>query len=68
MDAIIERCTGLDVHRDVVVACVLVGELDKKPKKEIKEFSTTTKGLMELLDYLLGMKCTHVAMESIGVY
>ena len=68
MDAIIERCAGLDVHRDVVVACVLAGELDKKPKKEIKEFSTTTKGLMKLLDYLLEMKCTHVAMESTGVY
>ena len=68
MDAIIERCAGLDVHRDIVVSCVLQGELDKTPKKEIREFSTTTKGLLELLDYLLESKCTHVAMESTGVY
>lgn len=68
MDAIIERCAGLDVHRDIVMVCVLVGELEKAPKKEIKEFTTTTKGLMELLDYLAEMKCTHVAMESTGVY
>lgn len=68
MDAIIESCAGLDVHRDIVVACVLAGELEKKPKKEIKEFATTTKGLIELLDYLVEKKCTHVAMESTGVY
>ncbi len=68
MDAIIERCAGLDVHKDIVVSCVLYGELDKTPNKEIKEFSTTTNGLLKLLDYLLEMKCTHVAMESTGVY
>ena len=33
MDAIVERCAGLDVHLDTVVACVLYGKLDIKPKK-----------------------------------
>ena len=28
MDAIVERCAGLDVHLDTVVACVLYGKLD----------------------------------------
>jgi hypothetical protein len=28
MDAIIERCAGLDVHQATVVACVLIGEMD----------------------------------------
>ena len=41
MDAIVERCAGLDVHLDTVVACVLYGKLDIKPKKvpNIKEIS-----------------------------
>lgn len=31
MEAIIEKCAGLDVHLDTVVACVLYGKLDMKP-------------------------------------
>ncbi|WP_270301586.1 hypothetical protein [Terrisporobacter petrolearius] len=61
MEAIIERCVGLDVHLDTVVACVLYGELDKKP-------FLITKGILQLLDYLKLNQCTHVAMQSIGVY
>ncbi|GAC44460.1 hypothetical protein PPOP_3866, partial [Paenibacillus popilliae ATCC 14706] len=30
MDALLERCAGLDVHQETVVACVLAGSLDKK--------------------------------------
>lgn len=26
MEAIVERCAGLDVHLDTVVACILYGE------------------------------------------
>lgn len=68
MDAVLECCAGLDVHQETVVACVLSGPLDKKPKKEIKTFSTITKGLLELADWLEERNCTHVAMESTGVY
>ena len=68
MDAIVERCAGLDVHLDTVVACVSYGKLDIKPKKEVKTFSTTTKGLLELLDFINQKECTHVAMESTGIY
>ena len=68
MDAIVERCAGLDVHLDTVVACVLYGKLDIKPKKEVKTFSTTTTGLLELLDFINQKECTHVAMESTGIY
>ncbi len=68
MEAIVERCAGLDVHLDTVVACVLYGKLDMKPKKEVKTFSTTTKGLLELLDFINQKECTHVAMESTGIY
>lgn len=68
MEAILERCCGLDVHRDTVVACLITGSLDARPQKEIRTFSTMSKGLHELLAWLLEAQCTHVAMESTGVY
>lgn len=68
MDAIIERCAGLDVHQETVVACVMYGPLDRKPKQDTQTFPTTTKGLLALHDWLLQWECTHVAMESSGVY
>jgi len=68
MDAILECCAGLDVHQETVVACVLHGTLDHKPKKEIKTFGTTTKELLALSDWLEEYNCSHVAMESTGVY
>jgi len=68
MEAMIEKCAGLDVHQGTVVACVLYGPLDKRPKKSIESFSTSTKGLLKLNDWLISMKVTEVVMESTGVY
>jgi len=68
MEAIIERCCGLDVHQATVVACLLVGRADQKPRKQIRTFRTVTKELLELQSWLLEEGCTHVAMESTGVY
>lgn len=68
MDAILERCAGLDVHQDNIVVCFLSGPLDKKPSKEIESFGTTTRELLRLQDWLQDRECTHVAMESTGVY
>ncbi|MCM3270364.1 IS110 family transposase [Paenibacillus elgii] len=68
MDAVLERCAGLDVHQETVVACVVSGPLDRKPQQEIRTFGTTTKELLQLSDWLTEKKCTHVAMESTGVY
>ncbi|CDQ38550.1 hypothetical protein [Virgibacillus salexigens] len=47
MEAMIERSAGLDVHQETVVACALVGSLDKKPTKSIEFFSTNTEGLLK---------------------
>jgi len=68
MEAIVERCCGLDVHKDVVVACVLIGSADRRACKEIRTYGTTTGELEELRDWLLQVGCTHVGMESTGVY
>ncbi len=68
MDAIRDCCAGLDVHQATVVACVLKGSLESKPKKEIREFPTVLSGLLELLDWLEEKGCKEIAMESTGVY
>ena len=68
IDAIHESCAGLDVHQETVVACVIFGPLDQRPQKVIETFSTTTSGLLDLLDFLSSYNVTHVAMESTSVY
>lgn len=68
MDAMLKRCAGLDVHQETIVACVLKGELDKKPQSEIRTFGTYTKDLEELHEWLLQEEVEQVAMESTGVF
>src|SRR3954468_20662334 len=68
MEAIVKRCAGLDVHQATVVACVLIGEAGRKPRKEIRTFSTMTRDLEGLRDWLMELGVTHVGMESTGVY
>src|SRR3954471_12229131 len=67
MEAIVERCAGLDVHQATVVACVLIGEAGRKPRKEIRTFSTMTRDLEGLRDWLTELGVTQVGMESTGV-
>ena len=68
MDAIIERCCGIDVHKKSLTACLLVGSLEGKTEITIKTFSTMTNSLLKLKDWLEKEGCTHVAIESTGVY
>lgn len=68
MDTLIERCCGLDVHQATVVACVLIGEPGKKLRKQIRTFGTMARDLAALREWLVAEGCTHVAMESTGIY
>ncbi|MFC0335304.1 IS110 family transposase, partial [Paenibacillus sepulcri] len=63
MDVLIERACGLDVHKKSITACVLTPE-----GKEIKTFRTHTVFLLDLIDWIKQYRCTHVAMESTGVF
>ena len=62
MEVVNPRCCGLDVHKKTVVACVITPE-----RKETKTFSTMTKDLLKLKEWLADCKVSHVAMESTGV-
>ena len=68
MEVLYTRCSGLDVHKDTVVACVRLQDERGRAQKEIRTFSTMTQDLLALRDWLAAYGVTHVAMESTGVY
>lgn len=61
-------CCGLDVHKNFVFACV--ASTDEKGVTTYKNhrFSTYTKGLKELAEWLSANHCSDVCMESTGKY
>jgi transposase len=67
MEVVHERCCGLDVHKQTIVACVILPG-SRLPHKEVRTFGTMTADLLELVDWLTACQVTHVAMESTGVY
>src|ERR1700724_219552 len=67
MEVLHQRCAGLDVHKETVVACVRLAS-EGKVVTEVKTFATTTRGLLALSDWLSENGCTHAAMEATGVY
>ncbi len=67
MRVMYERCCGMDVHSKTVVACLRTpGERERR--SEIRTFGTTTKELLALSAWLTEEGCSHIAMESTGVY
>jgi len=63
MEVVYECCCGLDVHAKTVVACLIT-----RGRKEIRTFATMMDELLQLGDWLSSVGCTHVAIESTGVY
>ncbi len=68
MQVLYARCSGLDVHKNSVVACVMITGTDGQVQQQTKKFGTFTPDLLALSDWLTSQQVTHVAMESTGVY
>jgi transposase len=68
MQPILKSCSGLDVHKSMVMACVAHGPRDRPPMFEIRRFSTMTDDLQKLNAWLKEYDVTAVAMESTGIY
>lgn len=68
MNDLLERCCGLDIHKDIIVACILDGAAGQKADSEIREFSTLIPGMDALKDWIVSRDCRYVAMESTGIY
>ena len=68
MQTLVERGCGLDGHQATVVACLLQVSQDGRVQKQMRTFGSTTRELVSLREWLRTEGCTHVAMESTGVY
>ena len=66
MQAVLECCCGVDVHKDMIEACIIRG-IDS-PQYVRKQFSTMQNQLLEFVQWLYENDCYHIAMESTGVY
>jgi transposase len=67
MQTLVEHGCGLDVHQATIVACLLMVQ-NGRVQKQMRNFGTTTRELLNLRDWLLSEDCSHVAMESTGIY
>lgn len=66
--AVIERCAGIDVGKKFLAVCVMTGPANEEAKAEIRKFGTIRSELEALRKWLQSEGCTHVVMESTGVY
>jgi transposase len=67
MQVMYQRCAGIDVHLRFLVVCLIIIEAGVR-RKEIRTFRNETADLLALRAWLLQEGCTHVGMESTGVY
>lgn len=68
MEQMIERCAGLDVHKQTVAVCIRVPGPAGDREQHVRTFGTMTADLLALRDWLTAHGVTHVALESTGVY
>ena len=67
MEALLYCACGLDIHKEIIEACILRG-LDAEPEVIRRSFGTTKPELQQLMEWLDENDCYTVAMESTGVY
>ena len=65
---VVQRCAGLDVHRKIVVATILVEQADETVKEETREFGTFRKHRKALVKWLKENGIELTVMESTGIY
>ena len=68
MQVIYPRCAGLDVHKKMVVGCILLKKDTGAVQKFIRTFATMTADLLALDQWLRSLQIEHLALESTGVF
>jgi transposase len=68
MDVVHERCAGIDIGKADVKVCVRVPGPGKRRRKEVRTFSTMTRDLLAMRDWLLAEQVTVAGMEATGAY
>jgi transposase len=68
VEVINDRCAGLDVGKDEVVACIRVPDDAGGRHQELRTFPTFSSGLESLATWLQDHDVTQVVMEATGQY
>lgn len=68
ISAVIERCAAIDVGKKIVAVCVMTGPAKEEATAEVRKFGTIRAELVQVREWLKSEGCTHVVMESTGVY
>jgi len=68
VEVVYERCAGLDVGKDEVVACVRVPDGAAGRRQELRTYRTFSAGFEAVADWLTEQGVTHVVMEATGQY
>lgn len=63
-----KNCCGLDVHKTWIYGCIGITDTNGRTEYKQARFSSFSKGLRELSDWLSKYHCTDVCMESAGKY
>src|SRR4051794_20890109 len=67
MDVLVDRCAGLDVHKDTVMAVVRRPTANGSGgEQEVRQYRTFTAALRELRAWLVAERVSQVAMEATG--
>jgi transposase len=68
VEVVYERCAGLDVGKDEVVACIRVPDGAGGRHQEVHTFKTFSSGLESLAEWLQDQHVTQVVLEATGQY
>ena len=63
-----KNCCGIDVHKKILVATIAITDSENVTKYYTEQFSTFTKDIYRLKDWLVSNNCKDVCMESTGKY
>ena len=63
-----KNCYGLDVHKTWIYACIGITDTNGLTEYRQARFSSFSKGLRELAEWLAKYSCKEVCMESSGKY
>lgn len=68
MNVVYPQTCGLDGHKKMVVACVLLTNASGHIERQVRTFTTMINDLLQLAAWLTSLNVTHIALESTGVY
>jgi len=63
MEIIYDKCCGLDIHKNLIVACIICGR-----KKELRKFGAMTDDILDMISWLKENEIDAIAMEATCVY